>query len=150
VSTLRAQLSEEPSSVEYDIRIPEPRYRPFAWLSLVLAIGGVVAAGLGVLSGQLAIAFGGAAAAVVALLLAWYARTRRRAAFDLRRQKQLRDDEIARRLRGRSSLEDELRRKEADMKAQLASIDLPDLPAAEDLLAARTPTSRRSAAPGPS
>ncbi|MBP1705566.1 MAG: nuclease SbcCD subunit [Chloroflexi bacterium] len=135
VSTLRAQLSEEPSSVEYDIRIPEPRYRPFAWLSLVLAIGGVVAAGLGVLSGQLAIAFGGAAAAVVALLLAWYARTRRRAAFDLRRQKQLRDDEIARRLRGRSSLEDELRRKEADMKAQLASIDLPDLPAAEDLLA---------------
>jgi len=135
VSTLRAQLSEEPSSVEYDIRIPEPRYRPFAWLSLVLAIGGVVAAGLGVLSGQLAIAFGGAAAAVVALLLAWYARTRRRAAFDLRRQKQLRDDEIARRLRGRSSLEDELRRKEADMKAQLASIDLPDMPAAEDLLA---------------
>jgi DNA repair exonuclease SbcCD ATPase subunit len=135
IAALRAQLGDEPSSVEYDIKIPEPRYKPFAWLSLVLAVGGVVAAGVGTLTGQLAIALGGGAAAVVALLLAWYARSRRRAAFDLRRQKQLREDEIARRLRGRSVLEDELKRKDADFKAQLASFDLDDLPAAEDLLA---------------
>jgi DNA repair exonuclease SbcCD ATPase subunit len=135
IAALRAQLGDEPSSVEYDIKIPEPRYKPFAWLSLLLAVGGVVAAGVGTLTGQLAIALGGGAAAVVALLLAWYARTRRRAAFDLRRQKQLREDEIARRLRGRSVLEDDLKRKDADFKAQLASLDLLDLAAAEDLLA---------------
>ena len=135
VAALDAQLGGEPHDVEYDIRIPEPRYKPFAWLSLVLAIGGVVAAGSGSLTGQLPYVVGGAAAAVVALLLAWYARARRRAAFDLRRQKQLREDEIARRLRGRSQLQDDLKRKEADLGAQLASIDLPDLAAAEDLLA---------------
>ena len=135
IGTLRAQLGEGPQAVEYDIRIPEPRYKPFAWLSLVLAIGGVVVAGYGSLAGQLPFVVGGAASAAVAFLLAWYARARRRAAFDLRRQKQLREDEIARRLRGRSLLEDDLRRKEADFKAQLAGLDLPDLAAAEDLLA---------------
>ncbi len=135
IATLRAQLGDEPSQVEYDIKIPEPHYKPFAWLSLALAVGGVVAAGIGTLSGQLALALAGGVAAVVALLLAWYARSRRRAAFDLRRQEQLREDEIARRLRGRSALEDDLRRTEADLKAQLASLDLPDLAAAEDLLA---------------
>lgn len=135
VAALGAQLGGEPHDVEYDIKIPEPRYRPFAWLSLVLAIGGVIASGFGSLAGQLPFVVGGAAAAVLALLLAWYARSRRRAAFDLRRQKQLREDEIARRLRGRSQLQDDLKRKEADLTAELASIDVPDLAAAEDLLA---------------
>ena len=135
IAALRAQLGEEPSAVDYDIRIPEPRYKPFAWLSLALAIGGVVAAGYGSLTSQLALAVGGGVAAIVALALAWYARMRRRAAFDLRRHKQLREDEIARRLRGRSVLEDDLKRREADLGEQLARIDLPDLAAAEDLLA---------------
>ncbi len=66
--------------------------------------------------------------------LSTYAVRKRRAIFDFRRAKQLRDDQIARRLRGRSQLEQELREKEADFAAQLSSLQLPDLPAAEDLL----------------
>jgi uncharacterized protein YhaN len=116
IGELKVQLGEGPSTVDYQVEIPEPRYRPFAWLGAILAIGGV-------------------AAAIVAVLLAAYARARRRAAFDFKRQKQLRDDEISRRLRGRSQLQDDLRRSEADLAAQLATIEVEDSAAAEDLLA---------------
>jgi DNA repair exonuclease SbcCD ATPase subunit len=132
---LRAQIGGEASAVDFDVVIPEPRYRPFAWLSAILAIGGVVAAAVGVFGGMNEAVAGGAVTAVVALLLAAYARSRRRAAFDFRRQAQMRHDEIARRLRGRSHLEDDLRHKEADIMAQLAMIEVDDLPAAQDLLA---------------
>ncbi len=135
IAEITAQLGDEPESVDYDIKIPEPRYRPFAWLALLLAVGGVVAAVIGVLGSITAAAVGGMVAAVVALLLAAYARNRRRAAFDLRRQKQLRDSEIARRLRGRSQLQDDLRRSQADLTAQLVTIEVDDVAAAEDLLA---------------
>jgi DNA repair exonuclease SbcCD ATPase subunit len=135
IGELRVQLAEEPSAVDYDVVFPEPRYRPFAWLGLLLAIGGVAAVALGVFADITAAVAGGVVAAVVGLLLAAYARARRRAAFDVRLQKQLRDDEIARRLRGRSQLQDDLRRKEADLVAQLAMIEVDDPVAAEDLLA---------------
>ena len=140
IGELKVQLGEEPSAVDYQVEIPEPRYRPFAWLSAILAIGGVVAVALGVFgvvhSSIAGVAIvGGVVAAIVAVLLAAYARARRRAAFDFRRQKQLRDDEISRRLRGRSQLQDDLRRSEADLAAQLATIEVEDSTAAEDLLA---------------
>jgi len=140
IGELKVQLGEEPSAVDYQVVIPEPRYRPFAWLAAILAVGGVVAVALGVFgvvapSVAGAVIAGGAIAAIVAVMLAAYAWARRRAAFDFRRQKQLRDDEIARRLRGRSQLQDDLRRHEADLVAQLATIEVEDPPAAEDLLA---------------
>ena len=135
VGELRAQLGDEPSAVDYQVTIPEPRYRPFAWLSAVLAVGGVVAVAVGVFGSMVAAVAGGVVAAIAAVVLAAYARARRRAAFDFRRHKELRDDEIARRLRGRSQLQDELRRREADLVAQLATIDVEDPAAAEDLLA---------------
>jgi DNA repair exonuclease SbcCD ATPase subunit len=135
IGEITAQLGEEPESVDYDIKIPEPRYRPFAWLALALAVGGVVAAIVGVFASVTPVAVGGMVAAVAALLLAAFARNRRRSAFDLRRQKQLRDDEISRRLRGRSQLQDDLRRKQADLTAQLVTIEVADVAAAEDLLA---------------
>ncbi|HSW43136.1 MAG TPA: AAA family ATPase [Patescibacteria group bacterium] len=135
VGELRAQLGDAPSAVEYEVVIPEPRYRPFAWLAVLLAAGGVIAVAVGVFAGVQAAVAGGVAAAVAGLLLAALARARRRAAFDFRRQKQLRADEIARRLRGRSHLEDELRRADADLKAQLVTIEVDDPAAAEDLLA---------------
>jgi DNA repair exonuclease SbcCD ATPase subunit len=135
IAEITGQLGQEPESVDYEVRIPEPRYRPFAWLALLLAVGGVVAGAIGAVTGMLEVAAGGMAAAVVALLLAAYARGRRRAAFDLRTQKQLREEEISRRLRGRSQLQDELRRREADLTAQLATIEADDAAAAEDLLA---------------
>ncbi len=135
IGEIQAQLGQEPETVDYDIQIPEPRYRPFAWLALLLAVGGVVAAVAGFLADLQAAMVGGAAAAALALLLAAFARSRRRAAFDLRRQKQLRDDEIARRLRGRSQLQDDLRRKQGDLVAQLATIEVETPAEAEDLLA---------------
>ena len=135
IGELRVQLAEEPSAVDYDVVFPEPRYRPFAWLGLLLAIGGVAAVALGVFADITAAVAGGVVAAVVGLLLAAYARSRRRAAFDVRLQKQLRDDEIARRLRGRSQVQDDLRRRESDLIAQLAMIEVDDPAAAEDLLA---------------
>jgi DNA repair exonuclease SbcCD ATPase subunit len=135
VGELRVQLGQEPESVDYQVVVHEPRYRPLAWLAAALAIGGVVAAVFGAVAGVFAAMIGGAIAAIVAVLLAAYARDQRRAAFDLRRQVQLRDDEIARRLRGRSQLQDDLRRGEADLEAQLAALDVPDAAAAADLLA---------------
>jgi DNA repair exonuclease SbcCD ATPase subunit len=135
IGELRAQLGEGPSAVDYNVVIPEPRWRPFAVLALVLAVGGVVAVAIGVFGGIVAAVTGGAAAAVVGLLLAMYARSRRREAFDVRRQKQMRDDEISRRLRGRSQLEDDLRRASGDLAAQLATIEVEDPAAAVDLLA---------------
>ncbi|MFH1474230.1 MAG: AAA family ATPase [Chloroflexota bacterium] len=135
VGTLRVQLGEEPSTVDFQVAIPEPRYRPFAWLGALLAVGGVAAVALGVFADISGAVAGGTAAAVVGLLLAAFARTRRRAAFDFRRQQHLRADEIARRLRGRSHLEDDLRRADADLKAQLVTIEVEDPKAGEDLLA---------------
>lgn len=135
IAEIQALLGQEPESVDYDIKVPEPRYRPFAWLALVLAVAGVAAAIVGLVAGAPTAMAGGAVAAIAALLLAWYARSRRRAAFDLRRQKQLRDDEIARRLRGRSQLQDDLRRKQGDLTAQLATIEVGTAAEAEDLLA---------------
>ncbi len=135
IGDLRIQLGEEPSTVDYQVAIPEPRYRPFAWLAVLLAAGGVTAVAVGVFAGLAAAVAGGAAAAVLGLLLAALARARRRAAFDFRRTKQLRDVEIARRLRGRSQLQDDVRRAEADLQAQLAAIEVDDPKAAEDLLA---------------
>ena len=134
IAALRAQLGEGPSAVDYEILIPEPRWRRFAIVAGVLALAGVAAAVLGLVTNQLPLMLGGLVAAVVGLGLAAYARSKRRAASDFRRHKQMRDDEIARRLRGRSQLEEDLKHRGADRDAQLATLGLADLPAAEDLL----------------
>jgi DNA repair exonuclease SbcCD ATPase subunit len=135
IGALRVQLGEGPTSVDYNVVVQEPRYRPIAWIALLLAIGGVAAVAVGVFASLAAAILGGIVAAVAGVVLAAYARERRRAAFDVRHQKDLRDDEIARRLRGRSQLEDDLRRAEEDLATELATIDVVDLAAAEDLLA---------------
>ena len=59
IGELRAQLGEEPSSVDYQVAIPEPRYRPFAWLAVLLAVGGVIAVAVGVFAGVAAAVVGG-------------------------------------------------------------------------------------------
>jgi len=134
IAALRAQLGDGPSAVDYEIVIPEPRWRRFAIAAGVLAVAGLGAGIIGFMTGQFPALMGGLAAAVLGLGLAAYARNKRRAASDFRRHKQLRDDEIARRLRGRSQLEEDLKRRVADRDGQLASLELADLPAAEDLL----------------
>ena len=135
IAELRAQLGDGPSAVDYEIVIPEPRWRIFAFSAGLLAVLGLAAAIVGLVSNQLLAMLGGLVAAVAGLALAAYARRKRRSANDFRRLKQLRDDEIARRLRGRSQLEEDLKRRVADRDAQLAALGLDDLPAAEDLLA---------------
>ena len=135
IGALRAQLGDGPTAVDFEIAIPESRWRRFAIVAGALAVAGLVAAVVGLVTGQFPALVGGLAAAVLGLGLAVGARNLRRAAFDLRLQQQLRDDEIARRLRGRSHLEDDMKRRVADRDTQLASLDLADLPAAEDLLA---------------
>jgi DNA repair exonuclease SbcCD ATPase subunit len=120
--------------VDYEIVIPEPRWRRFAIAAGMLAVAGLGAGIIGFMTDQFPALMGGLAAAVLGLGLAASARSKRRAASDFRRHKQLRDDEISRRLRGRSQLEEDLKRRVADRDAQLASLELADLPAAEDLL----------------
>ena len=134
IAELSAQLGDGASAVEYEIVIPEPRWRTFAIAAAVLAVAGLAAALVGFFSSQFPALVAGLAGAVVGFVLAAYARTKRREAFDFRRHQQLRDDEIARRLRGRSQLEEDLKRHIADRDTQLASLQLADLPSAEDLL----------------
>jgi DNA repair exonuclease SbcCD ATPase subunit len=132
---LRAMLAGE-IEVSYEVTSPEPTWMPMAAAALVLVLGGAafaVVSQLGLLDVPYG-AFIGLGAVIVGALLALVARRQRRAAGDVRRQKQLRDVEIDRRLRGRSQLEEELKQAEADTAKQLLTIDLPDLPAAEDLL----------------
>ena len=135
IAELRAQLGDGPSTVDFEIAIPESRWRRFAIAAGALAVAGLAAAIIGFVIDQFPALVGGLAAAVLGLGLAAGARSQRRAAFDLRLQQQLRDDEIARRLRGRSQFEEDLKRRVMDRDAQLASLELADLPAAEDLLA---------------
>jgi DNA repair exonuclease SbcCD ATPase subunit len=135
IGALSAQLGDGASATDYEIVIPEPRWQAFAIAALVFAVAGLAVSVGGLVASQLPVMVAGLAAAVVGLGLAAYARINRRAAFDFRRQKQLRDDEIARRLRGRSQLEEDLKRHIVDRDAQLAALALPDLAAAEGLLA---------------
>ena len=134
---LRAALSGE-VSVDFEVA-PEPTWRPLSRIAVALVVIGVLIAAVPVIAravgmadpGTVIQAIGGAVAAV-GLVLAAVALWMRRS---YRMQAQLRDVEIDRRLRGRSDMEAELKDGEAQTKAQLGSLGLPDLAAAEDLLA---------------
>jgi hypothetical protein len=76
----------------------------------------------------------GIGVAVVGLILGLIAFRARKTARDFRKQKQMAENEVERRLRGRSQMEAELRQAEEDTAAQLQGLGLPDLAAAEDLL----------------
>jgi DNA repair exonuclease SbcCD ATPase subunit len=135
IRELNALLSGE-IEVQYEVTVPEPTWQPVAAIAFVAVIGGAlfaITSLLGILSIPGAVPIGAAAVAAGAIL-ALVARRQRRTALDYRRQKQLRDVEIDRRLRGRSQLEEELKQAEADNANQLQAISLPDLASAEDLL----------------
>jgi DNA repair exonuclease SbcCD ATPase subunit len=135
IRELKALLSGE-VDVQFEVTTPPPTWRPIAIAAILLIVGGAVfaiAALLNLIDVESA-PFVGLGAVVVGAGLAWFARRQRRLAMDFKRQKELRDVEIDRRLRGRSQLEEELRQAEADSERQLGSVDLADLPGAEDLL----------------
>jgi DNA repair exonuclease SbcCD ATPase subunit len=137
---LRALLSGE-VEVQFEVA-PERTWQPLSRLGMllivvgvVIAIGAVAAQVLQVagLSAEITIggAIGGGVVAAIGLILALVAIWLRRAS---KMQAQLREDEIDRRLRGRSEWEAELRQAETDTEQQLGALGLDDLAAAEDLL----------------
>ena len=135
ITELRAMLSGE-IQVNYELATPGPTWRPVAILAFIAIAAGVALA----LAGQLSLGpavLGPIGLGVVGLgaVLAVVGIRQRRAALDMRTQQQLADVEIDRRLRGRSQMEAELRAAEAESANQLGGLGLPDLAAAEDLLA---------------
>lgn len=133
---LRAALGE---IVDVDFEIPSaagPSWRVVALVGIVLALAGVAALIGGLASSMIVLAGVGIAMIVAGALVAVYGERRRGASEAVVRARELRESEIARRLRGRSELEAELRQCETDITAQLALVGLPDLEAAEVLLGA--------------
>jgi DNA repair exonuclease SbcCD ATPase subunit len=129
-------------SGEVDVRFevpPEPTWRPLSRIAILLVVlGTLVAAGtfvariLNVIDLGTAPQFLGGAAAGIGFILAFVALWLRRSD---RTTRELRDVEIDRRLRGRSEMKYELAQAEADTSQQLEGLGLPDLGAAEELLA---------------
>ena len=139
IRELRAILSGD-VEVHFEVKAPEPRdWRPTAILALVLIVAGVglaAASATGIVKmpyGRLVIPLGSVG---LGLILAFVGRRQRISATDIGRERQLRDDEVDRRLRGRSQLEQELQQKDLDFANQLSGLELPDMAAAEGLLAA--------------
>jgi DNA repair exonuclease SbcCD ATPase subunit len=135
---LRAILSGE-VEVKFEVTTPNARsWRPTAILAFAMIFVGIAAAAVQQLEVAtlpngfaipLALVIGGFALAIIG-------RNQRIRALGFRQQKQLRDDEIDRRLRGRSQLEQELQEAELEMANQLSGLELPDIAAAEALLLA--------------
>jgi len=152
IRELKAALAGE-VEVHFDVKEPMPRaWRPTA----IAAIGVIVIAVLIVAADQLRllpsqlpmISLTGTgielpvASIIAALLvvggalLAVLGRRQRIRALDFRRTADLRAQEIERRLRGRSAMEQELQMEEVSLTNQLAALDLPDLPAVEAVVQA--------------
>jgi DNA repair exonuclease SbcCD ATPase subunit len=146
VRELKAALAGE-IEVHFEVP-PEPTWRPIARASLILVFVGAVIAGswfAGSMSQTQTLPFrfelpitlaylGGAIVGLglVLTIVAFWLRRSYETAMTLYR---MRGDEIDRRLRGRSQLEEELKQAELDTAQQLSSLELPDLPTAIDLLA---------------
>lgn len=152
IREIRAALAGE-VEVQFEIKAPTPRaWRPTAVLAVALIVGALALFGLGQLgllprdlgtiniSGTgISIPGIGVLAAILVLagaVLALIGRRQRIRAQDVRRNKDLRAQEIERRLRGRSMLEQELQMEEITLTNLLAALELPDLAAVENLVAA--------------
>jgi DNA repair exonuclease SbcCD ATPase subunit len=138
IATLEAQLEGE-IQVSFEVP-PEPRWQPLSRMAVVLAAVGVVVAVAGFLLnltgilelGSLLPLLGGIIAVVgvaFGLAAAWLRRGDRV-------QKQLRDVEVDRRLRGRSEIEQDLKLTQAERASELDTLGLPGLEEAEDQLRA--------------
>jgi DNA repair exonuclease SbcCD ATPase subunit len=137
--------------VQFEMKAPTPRaWRPTAVAAVLLilsgvgialgdllnvlprvipgfSVGGIALPGAGLLAGLLVL---------VGAILAVVGRRQRIRAQDVRRNKDMRSQEIERRLRGRSMLEQELQMEEVTLTNLLAALELPDLAAVDALVAA--------------
>ncbi len=140
IATLEQALASE-VQVNFELP-PERQWQPRSRMGIALAIVGVVVAiigagadlagvaDLGVMPGVV-----GGAIAFVGLVIAWLGLRERNAD---RQMRQMKDEEVARRLRGRSDMEEELKRDRNERDQLLASLELPGAPEAEERLAAET------------
>ncbi len=128
IADLTAELGDE-VTVSGEIMLPAPRWRPLAIAAILLAAIGV---GVVLFTAEPLV---GALIAVAAVVSAAFAVRRRRLAFDINYQKHLRDEQVSRRLRGRSAIEEQLRQNQKAREAQLAGLGVKDLEACEGLLA---------------
>lgn len=146
ISQYRAELAEEPDLTSYDVgQLPTPEWRRPAIIGLILTVVGIALAVAGTLSltGFLSILsqvpfVAALAIAGIGVVFDLVAIVRQRRSKDVGRQNVLRNEQIARRLRGRSEIEQAMHDAEAKRAQELTNIDLPDLPTAEALLAAET------------
>jgi DNA repair exonuclease SbcCD ATPase subunit len=131
---LRAMLSGE-VKVNYEVTAATTTWRPIALAALITVIIGVGLAVAGQLvAGLTTLTYVGIGAAILGVVLGLVAMRTRKAARDFRKQQQMAEGEVERRLRGRSQMEAELLQAEKDSAAQLQGVGLPDLAAAEELL----------------
>ncbi len=135
IRDLTARLEGE-GDVHFQVDAPEPTWRITAGLAMLLVIVGLGLAVGGAIASAPILLPVGAVLAVVGAVIALLARRQRTIAQSLKRQKELAGAEIDRRLRGRSQMEQELKVAQADYEAQLEAVELPDIAAAEVLLAA--------------
>ncbi|HEY0443965.1 MAG TPA: AAA family ATPase [Candidatus Limnocylindrales bacterium] len=137
IRELHALLTGE-VSVKFEVTTPTATWLPIAAVAMLLILGGAagaIASLLHVINVPPA-TVAGLAAIIAGIAIALFARRQRRHLLDFRRQKELQDVEIDRRLRGRSQLEEELRLADADTAKQLEMLGVADLAAAEERLTA--------------
>jgi uncharacterized protein YhaN len=145
ISRYRAELAEEPDLTSYDVgQLPTPEWRRPAIIGLILTVVGIALAAAGIFGvtnlgpiGQIP-TYVALAIAGIGVLFDVVAIVRQRRSRDVGRQNVMRDEQIARRLRGRSEIEQAMHDAEAKRVQELANVDLPDLPTAEALLSAET------------
>ena len=131
---LRAALGEI-TDVDYDVTSgPRQSWRPLAGAAVVAVVAGILALLVGLSQALTPLAALGGALIRAGALLGILAERRRSSSGVAILARDMQEGEIARRLRGRSELEAELRQCDADMVAQTGLIGVADLPAAESLL----------------
>ena len=145
ISRVRQELSDQPDLSSYDVgQLPTPAWRRWALvglglvvLGIILALGAIVTPLADVTTplGNLGTLIGAVLAVIGVGVNLWALRLQRRSS-DVKRQNELREGEIARRLRGRTDLEQQLKDTEAARDAGLASIEQPDTATAQRLLEA--------------
>ncbi|MEI7742506.1 MAG: AAA family ATPase [Chloroflexota bacterium] len=138
IATLELLLVDD-VHVSFDLA-PEVSWKGLSRTAMLLVVAGVLGAVAGFVAGAAGIAglvpvvpAGGALVAVLGAVLAVVARRRHAAN---RTDKRLRDEEVARRLRGRSDIESELKFHQAERATMLESLGFEGTAPAEAVLAA--------------
>ena len=136
IAELQALLADEPD-IRFEVA-PEVRRQPLSRSAISLVALGLLIAGLSLGADVAGIVHLGVAPTVLGGAIAGIGLALAIGAYRLRRhdriEAQLHDVQIARRLRGRSEWEHELRQAQGDTAQQLGGLGLEDLASAEDLL----------------